>query len=87
MVVKTEAEETITEGKNSEGKDISLAFRPKKANSERVHLLKQEELRECQEALNALWAYYEEGVEGSMWFRHNLDILQKHLYADDEIID
>ena len=87
MVVKTEAEETITDGENSEGKDISLAFRPKKANSERIHLMKQEELRECQEALNALWAYYEEGVEGSMWFRHNLDILQKHLYADDEIID
>ena len=87
MVVNTEEEETITEGENSEGKDISLAFRQKKAYSERVHLMKQEELRECQEALNALWAYYEEGVEGSMWFRHNLDILQKHLYADDEILD
>lgn len=41
--------------------------------------MNRDELRECQEALNALWAYYEEGVEGSMWFRHNLDILQKIL--------
>lgn len=31
---------------------------------------------EYQNALNALWDFYDKGVEGSMWFRHNLEILQ-----------
>lgn len=31
---------------------------------------------EYQEALDALWSFYDAGVEGSMWFRHNLEILQ-----------
>lgn len=87
MAVKTKAGENIAEEENSDDKGISLALRPKKANSEGVHLMNRDELRECQEALNALWAYYEEGVEGSMWFRHNLDILQKNIHVDDEIID
>ena len=70
-MVKTKAGEIIAEKENSEG----------------VHLMNRNELRECQDALNALWAYYEEGVDGSMWFRHNLDILQKNIHMDDEIID
>lgn len=69
--VKTKAGEIIAEKENFEG----------------VHLMNRNELRECQDALNALWAYYEEGVEGSMWFRHNLDILQKNIHVNDEIID
>lgn len=31
---------------------------------------------EFQKALDALWSFYDDGVEGSMWFRHNLEILQ-----------
>lgn len=31
---------------------------------------------EYQNALDALWDFYDKGVEGSMYFRHNLEILQ-----------